>query len=82
MLTHLRADRISYVVVQMALQRADAALGGGRFAGAIADNFAWREIGQVAVGPYLGTAGMGPSALQLGVHRCAKRWPSSRGDIG
>ena len=81
-LTHLRADRISYVVVQMALQRADAALGGGRFAGAIADNFAWREIGQVAVGPYLGTAGRGPSALQLGVHRCAKRWPSSRGDIG
>ena len=31
-LTHLRADRISYVVVQMALQRADTALGGGRFA--------------------------------------------------
>lgn len=72
-LARLRSDRLTYVAVQKVLTDVDRALGGGLFGHAIADNFAWRDIGRVDVGPYLGMAGGAPSALELGVHRCAKR---------
>lgn len=81
-LTHLHADRLSYLAVRATLQQADLELGGGRFAGAIAENFAWREIGRVGIGPYLGAVGGIPSSLHLGVHRCAQRALPSHRDIG
>lgn len=73
-LAELAPDGLTYAKVEHALLRADAAIGGGRFAGEIHDNFAWREIGRVPLGRYLGGL-RGTNALRLGLHRCAKRDP-------
>jgi hypothetical protein len=67
-----RERRVTYVGVREALLEADRRLG-GRFAAAIAENFAWREIGAVAVGPYLGSRRAAAAGVRFGLHRCAKR---------
>jgi hypothetical protein len=71
-LSLLGPDSLTYPMVERALMRADRELGGGRFAVEIRSNFAWREIGRVLPGPYLGGQ-RGTKALSLQVHRCAKR---------
>ena len=68
----LDVRRFRYRDLEPALARADRALTGGRLRRAIAENFAWREIGRVDPGPYLGGP-RGTNALTFGLHRCAKR---------
>jgi hypothetical protein len=76
-----RERRVTYVAVREALLEADRKLD-GRFAAAIAENFAWREIGAVAVGPYLGSRRAAAAGVRFGLHRCAKREMSAwRGQV-
>ena len=49
----LSPDYLDYMDVYRALHRADSAVFDGRYARIIDVNFAWREIGAVAVGPRL-----------------------------
>lgn len=49
----LAGVRITYAAVAAAAMRADARVSGGRFARTVAECFAWRGIGHVAVGPQL-----------------------------
>ena len=53
-LSLLAPDGLTYAMVERALLHADGELGRGRFAAEIRNNFAWREIGRIAPGPYLG----------------------------
>ena len=68
----LQPDRFSYSMVQHALEQADLELDGGKFGHDIAVDFAWREIGRIEPGSYLGGL-RGTNALTFGLHRCAKR---------
>ena len=68
----LARRRITYVAVREALLTADRLLGGG-FADAILASFAWRRIGAVAIGPYLGPHRDAAARATLGLHRCARR---------
>jgi hypothetical protein len=71
-LVRLPRERMTYVAVREALLEADRRLG-GRFAAAIAENFAWREIGRAPIGPYVGSRRAAAAGVRFGVHRCAKR---------
>ena len=71
-LLNLRPDRVNFVAVRDALLEADRRWG-GRFAPAIAENFAWRGIGTVEIGPYLGPRTVAAARVRIGLHRCAKR---------
>ncbi len=56
-LQRLTADRLSYLAVENALLEADLERSGGRFLEIIRDNFGWRDIGRVTVGPRLAPPG-------------------------
>ena len=73
-LAALTPDGLTYSEVERALLQADAVIGGGRFAGEIRDNFAWREIGRVPHGPERGGL-PGTKPQRLGPPRCAQRHP-------
>lgn len=49
----LARSRITYAAVAAAAMRVERQLTGGRFARTLADSFAWRGIGRIAVGPQL-----------------------------
>jgi len=68
----LTPERLTYTAVQRALAEADLALNGGRMQQHIQANFAWRGIGQVTIGPYLGSEEASRAHL-LRMHRCASR---------
>jgi hypothetical protein len=55
----LTADRFSYVGLAGTMLQVDRELGRGRFRGAIASSFRWREIGEVALGPHVPKPGQG-----------------------
>jgi hypothetical protein len=74
-LFQLRPDRVTYPAIRDALLEADRIQRAG-FAGRIIESFAWREIGSVPLGPYLGSHGRARAGMSLGLHRCAKRGPS------
>jgi hypothetical protein len=71
-LRRLRPDKLTYIAVARALLEADRATGGG-FAQRIEASFAWREIGMVPLGPFLGSHKLANAGRRLGLHRCAQR---------
>ncbi len=71
-LRRLRRDEVTYVAVARALLEADRSTGGG-FASRIEASFAWRGIGMVPVGPFLGSRALASMGRRFGLHRCAKR---------
>lgn len=72
MLHRLAGHPVTYVAARDTLLAAERAMG-STFAEAIMDNFAWRRIGAVPVGPYLGAHHEAATGARLGLHRCAKR---------
>ena len=71
-LQRLRRVEVTYVAVAQALLEADRLTGGG-FAQRIEANFAWREIGMVPLGPFLGSRRLAGAATRFGLHSCARR---------
>ena len=71
-LRRLRRDEVTYVAVVQALLEADRLTGAG-FAQRIEASFAWREIGMVPLGPFLGSRALTSLGRRFGLHRCAKR---------
>jgi hypothetical protein len=59
----LPVDLLSYVDVAAALLKVDLELTGGRYRRLIRNNFLWREIGRVRVGPRLAEPGPGSHAF-------------------
>jgi hypothetical protein len=71
-LLRLNRNEVDYVTVRDALVEADRQ-SGGSFGATISANFAWRRIGTVAVGPFLGSPRVAAAGMRFGLHRCAKR---------
>jgi hypothetical protein len=71
-LRRLHPNEVTYVAVAQALLEADRSAG-GRFGPQIEANFAWREIGMVPLGPFLGLRALTRIGRRFGLHQCAKR---------
>ena len=54
--TWLESNQLSYVDVELAMLDADEELTGGRYQKSIQENFGWRRIGDVTLGPRRGKA--------------------------
>lgn len=71
-LFRLRPYRLTYTAVRDAMLEADRLQGAG-FAPRIRESFAWRQIGGIRPGPYLGSHERARASMTAGLHRCAKR---------